>query len=300
MHCAICWKCLKSTVSTSYVSRYKDRHNSDKETGGAQSAGNQRLYSTSLVGTSETTRAAPYPKSFCEWFSGIIDGDGCFLVSKKGYTSLEVTMGAEDLPLLQFIKTKFGGSIKMRSNANAYRYRMHNKEGMLKIIACVNGHIRHSTRLHQLHRICTYLQVSCQLPSPLDKQSHWFAGFFDAEGTILLAVKRERPELTLRVTNRLIQDIQWYKDIFGGSIYFDRSQNGYYSWSIQSREAILEFLVYFKSHPFRSQKAKRLFLIHEYFNLYDRKAFPATSPHYKEWVLFMDKWNQKIPIGSDL
>jgi len=176
-HCAICWKGLKSTVSTSYVSRYKNRHNSNKEIGGTQSAGNQRPYSTSLVGTSETTRAAPYPKAFCEWLSGIIDGDGCFLVSKKGYTSLEVTMSMEDLPLLQFIKTKLGGGLKMRSNAKAYRYRLHNKEGMLKLIACVNGHIRHSSRLHQLHRICTYLGVPCQSPKPLNKESHWFAGF---------------------------------------------------------------------------------------------------------------------------
>lgn len=294
MHCAICWKCLKSTISTSYISRYKNRHNSNKEIGGTQSAGNQRQYSTSLVGTSETTRAAPYPKEFCQWLSGIIDGDGCFLVSKKGYTSLEVTMSAEDLPLLQFIKTKLGGSIKMRSNAKAYRYRIHNKESMLKLVACVNGYIRHSSRLHQLHRICTHLQVSCQSPKPLDKDSHWFAGFFDADGTIALYFKNERPQLSVRVTNKLLQDVQSYRDNFGGSIYFDRSQNGYYSWSIQSRETILEFLVYFKSHPFRSQKAKRFFLIHDYFRLYDRKAFSKTSPHFKEWALFLDKWNQKI------
>jgi len=118
--------------------------------------------------------------------------------------------------------------------------------------------------------------------------------FFDADGTIGLSIKDGRPQLTVRVTNRLIQDVQWYKDCFGGYIYFDKSQNGYYSWSIQSRETILEFLVYFKSHPFRTQKAKRFFLIDEYYSLYDRKAFSLTSPHSKEWALFLDKWNRKI------
>lgn len=52
-----------------------------------QSAGNQR-HKSSLVGTSETTRATTYPKSFCEWLAGIIDGDGTLQVSKQGYTSL--------------------------------------------------------------------------------------------------------------------------------------------------------------------------------------------------------------------
>ena len=107
-----------------------------------QSAGNQR-HKSSLVGTSETTRATTYPKSFCEWLAGIIDGDGTLQVSKQGYTSLEITMGLEDLPLLRYIQHMLGdGSIKMRSGAKAYRYRLHKKLGMIKLMNCINGHIR--------------------------------------------------------------------------------------------------------------------------------------------------------------
>ncbi len=29
---------------------------------------------------------------FNEWLAGLIDGDGCFLLSKKGYASLEIVM----------------------------------------------------------------------------------------------------------------------------------------------------------------------------------------------------------------
>ena len=29
---------------------------------------------------------------FKQWLAGLIDGDGCFLLSKKGYASLEITM----------------------------------------------------------------------------------------------------------------------------------------------------------------------------------------------------------------
>lgn len=53
-----------------------------------KSAGNQRLIS-SLVGTSETTRATIYPKSFSEWLAGIIDGDGTIGIAIKKHLGLQ-------------------------------------------------------------------------------------------------------------------------------------------------------------------------------------------------------------------
>lgn len=45
---------------------------------------------------------------FYEWLAGIIDGDGCFLLSKKGYASLEITTQLRDKKCLYLIKQKFG------------------------------------------------------------------------------------------------------------------------------------------------------------------------------------------------
>ena len=66
---------------------------------------------------------------------------------------------------------------------------------------------------------------------------------------------------------QIIQDVQYYKDVFGGNIYFDSAQNGCYQWSIQSREDVLNMLEYFKKHTSRSYKSQRLFLIPDYFAL---------------------------------
>ncbi|KAL0294833.1 UNVERIFIED_CONTAM: Intron-encoded DNA endonuclease aI4 [Sesamum calycinum] len=55
-------------------------------------------------------------------------------------------------------------------------------------------------------------------------------GFFDADGTIGIAMKNRLPQLSIRVTNKLLQDVESYKVVFGGNIYFDSSQNGYYQW----------------------------------------------------------------------
>lgn len=254
-----------------------------------QSAGNQQHFISSLVETSETTRAATFSPEFCEWLSGIIDGDGCLLVSKQGYTSLEITVAYEDLPLLEFIQNKLGGNIKARSGAKAYRFRIHNKTSMLNLINCINGNIRHSSRLSQLHRVCQTLNLPILKPVELKSDSNWFAGFFDADGTITFSLKANIPQLSVRVTNKLLQDVIYFKNNFGGYIYYDSSQNGYYQWSIQSREDVLRISEYFKNNC-RSFKSQRFSLINEYFALKDLQAFKPNHPHFNKWIEFKTKW----------
>ena len=86
--------------------------------------------------------------------AGVIDGDGCFLLSKKGYASLEITIQLRDVRCLNLIKQNFGGSIKVRANQNHIRYRLHNKQGLLKLISGINGLIRNPIRMLQLAKIC--------------------------------------------------------------------------------------------------------------------------------------------------
>jgi ubiquinol-cytochrome c reductase cytochrome b subunit len=69
--------------------------------------------------------------------------------------------------MLRQIQNKFGGAIKKRSGANALRYRLSNKEGMLKLVHCVNGNIRNSKRLTQLYKICSLLEIEVIQPKKL-------------------------------------------------------------------------------------------------------------------------------------
>jgi len=296
-HFAICWNGLLNDFSTCFISgtlffiRKNVSRQSKNEKSKTQSAGNQR-YKHSLVGTSEATRETTYSISFCQWLAGLIDGDGCLLVSKQGYTSLEITIGLEDLYALRYIQDKLGGSIKLRSGAKAYRYRLHNKQGMLKLIYAINGYIQHSGRLAQLHRVCLALNVPIIQPQQPTVSSSWFAGFFDADGTIGLYIKNGHPQLTVRVTNKLLQDLEIYKIVFSGNIYYDTSKNGYYQWSVQSKKDILNMLDYFNKTSFKSHKSKRFHLIRDYYDLYDKKAFKPDSPYNKAWQYFLMKWNK--------
>lgn len=105
-------------------------------------------------------------------------------------------------------------------------------------------------------------------------------------------MKNGLPQLSVRVTNKLLQDVEVYKTVFGGYIYYDRSQNGYYQWSIQSKADVLTMLDYFKNTSFKSHKSLRFHLILFYYDLYDKKAFMPDSPHNKAWQNFLMKWNK--------
>lgn len=278
----------------------------------SQSAGNQQPTVTNTavcpVGSSETTRTtSSYSPQFCQWLAGLIDGDGSLQVSKKGYTSCEITMGIADEPCLRYLQNKLGGSIKLRTGVQAYRWRLHNTAGMIQLIHCINGEIRHSNRVLQLHKVCKTLNIVPLASSVLTKDSAWFAGFFDADGTITYSMKRSErsprrhskgltalPQLTISVTNKLLFDVECYQNVFGGAIYFDKSQNGYYKWTVQSRDNIYMMLDYFKLCSSRSAKAKRLHLVPTYFKLRDTKAFNPNSPLHSSWQRFDQQWALKI------
>ena len=261
------------------------------------------------VGTSETTRPlsstvkpdsqeksnSTSDKAWNEWLSGLIDGDGSLLISKSGYPSCEITMGLSDEHALAIIKQKLGGSLKLRSGVKALRYRLHNKKGMVDLINRINGNIRQSSRIKQLESICLNLDIKIKYPSSITINNGWFSGFFDADGNITYSIINNIPVLTISVTNKLLVDVIAFENILGGSTSFDKSQNGYYKWSIQGRKEIETFKSYILKYPCLSNKKQRLFLTDNFFELQDLKAYSALPESVlgKAWIKFNNKWNDR-------
>jgi hypothetical protein len=322
-HCAMCGNGV-APPPTSGVSGSRKSRRSNSGWGVAQSAGNQRRGLATgrngsnpiLVGTPETTRAATsakhalgsvrYPKPFHpsvpplsepfrQWLGGLIDGDGSFSVNQKGYPSLEITVGVEDLPLLrQLQSTVGGGSLKLRAGAQAYRYRLHHSGQLRWLLEQLNGALRHSRRLGQFYRVCSVLELSPQEPRPLSPDSPWFAGFFDADGTVVLReTPGSTPQLSVRVTNRAFVDVEPFR-VFGGSVYFDRGQNGYFVWSIQSRVDVAHFWEVLRPH-LRGAKSQRFFLLRTYEQLQDLRAYKSESLHHPLWCTFRERWRKRSP-----
>ena len=234
---------------------------------------------------SELTRL----KNWNEWLAGLIDGDGSFLLSKKGYASLEITMDIRDEHALQIIKNVYGGSIKIRSGTNALRYRLHHKSGLLTLIKDVNGHIRNPNRLLQLNKICNKYELLLIHPLKLNYNNGWLSGFIDADGTI--TINKINRQLSISISQKTEELLLPLKELYGGNIYTDRSSQTFKLYITEQKD-IFNLLEYFKIYPLRSAKKNRIHLLKKFYELKDLKAhraMPGTLLH-KSWQYFNLNW----------
>lgn len=284
---------------------------SDNFSNGKQSAGNQQLYLlsrnlrdfTHRIFYSQVTNNPQIKSSdsiwrykdihFNEWLAGIIDSNGCLLISKTGHISCEITMNNNDEHTLLFIKNKLGGSVKLRSGSNSFRYRLHHKKGIIDLITRINGNIRNSKRIPQLLKICSLLNIEYINSVPLTKTNAWFSGFFDGDGTITAKFDILSPTITISVSNKNKIDVEFFL-LFNGNIYYNKSNYGHYLWSISSYSDIINILEYFKLCPLRSHKLSRLKLINKFYELKKLKAHKElkNTPLYNSWNTLKLKWKK--------
>ena len=265
-----------------------------------------------------------------QWLAGLIDGDGCFLISNKGYAALEITVSWADEALLHQIKKIFGGSIKVRGSLKALRYRLHNKKGIYQLLHAVNGNIRNSIRQEQFKCILNLYNIKYIEPCIFTWSNGYASGLLDSDGSISLSVKKhayvKNPEqrgtlgkilrlqhakavqLNIKITQKYKENVAFLRTPFlplsldrqkgidtekqFGQIFFDKSQNGYYSWTISSKKEVTFFLYYISKNPSYSKKAHRLRLVHVFYELYEQKAYLTQEESYLKhrWNDFANSW----------
>lgn len=230
-------------------------------------------------------------KSFKEWLAGIIDGDGCFLLSKKGYASLEISNQLRDRRILYLIKQKYGGSVRLFAGNKYLRYRLHHKAGLLNLINGVNGLLHNPTRILQLGRICEKYGIELKDSQPLTYYSGWFAGFFDTDGSIYFSAASGQIHITASQKNRFI--LEGLVNLYGGKIYPMVKQEAF-KWTCFSKKEILSLVNdYFKVNPLRSEKFTRVTMVNRFYELRKLHAHKASpnSNLGKAWKYFMIKWD---------
>jgi hypothetical protein len=228
---------------------------------------------------------------YIQWLAGLIDGHGCFLLSKKGYASLEIIMHSRDERALKAVKNIYGGSIKLRSGFSALRYRLHHKEGLVNLINDVNGEVRNPKRLIQLNYICVKYMITLKYPEKLTLNNGWFSGFFDADGTI--SINSSTWQLSISASQNTSEILRSLVELYGGYVYIDTGGQGSFKWCVTKKEDILNLIEYFKKYPSRSAKNNRLHCIPKFYELKGMKAHiePEESLLAKSWNIFINKWN---------
>lgn len=228
--------------------------------------------------------------SYKEWLAGLIDGDGCLQISKKGYVSLEIVMVLRDKHCLFLVKKELGGSVKLKQGDNWLRYRLHHKEGILKLIFYVNGLIRNPLRLLQLSKICAYYNVCFIYPKPLIYSNNWLSGFFDSNGSVYLNVVSVQIFITISQKNNFL--LEPLMSLYGGNVYVISKVNAF-KWTVFRKIEVLNLVSFFKEHPLSSKKMRRILLIPRIYEAFSKSFHKAGkgSLLFKYWANLMVKWD---------
>lgn len=222
------------------------------------------------------------------WLAGLIDGDGYLSFSKKGYAALEITIESRDQRCLHEVKNFFGGAIQP-GKGKWYRYRVHNKAGLLHVINAVNGRLRNPIRVLQLAKICEAYKIQLLETPKLTYDNSWLAGIMDSDGSIYLNKSSVQIYITVSQKNKLILDM--LQDLYGGKVYANgKTEN--FKWVVSRKQEVLNLLDYFKKHPLMSKKMVRVNLIEDVYagfkNSWHTKL--ESSLEGKQWSYLMVKW----------
>jgi NADH:ubiquinone oxidoreductase subunit 2 (subunit N) len=228
---------------------------------------------------------------FNEWFAGLIDGRGEFILSKKGYASFKIIMSISDKSALYKIKHKYGGSIKSIAGSNSLRYKLHNKKGLMNLIKDVNGLIRNPTRLLKLYRICLLYNIKLHEPKALTYNNGWFSGFIDADGSIY--INEQSGQLSISVTQKNKFLLDPLIRLYSGRVQPILSKEAF-QYSIYKKEEVLNLLDnYLSKYPLRSVKIHKLNLIKLFYTF---KPYMHLDMHqidkYNEWIKFKNQWDK--------
>jgi hypothetical protein len=203
---------------------------------------------------------------FNEWLAGLIDGDGYFLLTKKGYVSCEICMDARDKKALYLILHKYGGSVKSVSGAKAFKYKLRNKKGLLHLINDINGLIRNPIRLLQMNKLCNKYEILIKYPKALTYSNGWLSGIIDSDGSVYLNEKSGQIFISITQKNRFL--LEPLVSLYGGRIDILSPKIEAFKYVIYRKNELFSLIDhYFSKYPLKTEKFKRICLIKQFYDL---------------------------------
>lgn len=229
---------------------------------------------------------------FNEWVAGVVDGDGCLKLSKRGYASLEIVIETRDKACLYRIKNAFGGSIKLRSGMNWLRYRLHHKEGIMALLNSINGLLQNPVRQAQFDKLCEKYGLIVKPTQNLTYTSAYLSGLMDSDGSIYYNLDSGQVFISVCQKSRFL--IDKLVPVYGGKVYvYEGSKFSAAKWVVWRKDDVLSLVInYFKENPCQSAKIKRIHAVETYHKLRKLGAHKDTinSVIGKKWNQFIKKW----------
>ena len=261
-----------------------------------------------LVGTSETVRM--FSSCLCskkeltkgnddidlkvrQWIAGVIDGDGNFHISKKGYVELSVVMEPRDIACLYKIKQRYGGSVKATSHAKAIRFRLHHMAGIQLVIKDVNGLIQNPVRFAQLKKVCELYNVETITTKPLTYNSAYLSGLFDTDGSVYFNKKSIQVFITVSTKKKGRELLDILVPVYGGVVRSSNKNATAFKWTVSKKSDVLSLIDnYFHWNNCVSAKNKKFGMVKHFYYLSSIGALsaPEDSVLGRSFNQFVERW----------
>lgn len=262
-----------------------------------------------------------------EWFAGVTDGDGSFVISRKENTvSLEITTHATDIRALYTIKNKLkGGRVKPRSGSNSFRFRVKEKSIILKVVERLNGKLYNPVRVEQFKEVCAFYNIQyLQPPTFVPQPNGYLSGLIDSDGSFTISVTNSTKahsqikgvdgkilrlthakgfsQISLKVTSSHKDYLEMLKESynFGGKVYKEsespdpkkKKPNPKYHLTLRKEEEFVSLSQYIDKYPLRTFKMHRMRLALQYFK-YKKLRYHLVAPGtagQSIWKKFANSW----------
>jgi cytochrome c oxidase subunit 1 len=213
-------------------------------------------------------------KEFLEWFIGFSEGEGSFILAKRGDLSFVVTQSTKDVQILNYIKNNigFGKVIKQSIKGNTHRFVIQDRKNLFLICLLFNGNMVFPSRNA---RFLTFLStfnenlLKQNLPIIIPKintilptlKDGWISGITDGEGCFTSSILSNSNAYRIRYilsqkweSNKYV--LEYICTLFNQSLtsVYPHSNKNVYELRVSGIKNIQNLFPYFEKYYLKTKK----------------------------------------------
>lgn len=218
--------------------------------------------------------------SFLTWLIGFTEGDGSFVLAKRGDLSIVITQDSRDIQVLNMIKTNLGLGKVIKQGKTTSRFVVQDKKGLYLLATLFNNNLVSYSKIIYFNKFLSALNRYNQNGNlkypiiPLKKTNEitiptlddeWLCGFTDSEGSFSVSISSISNKFNIcfdiaqnHIENKYILD--HISNLFKvGKTYKHSNEKAYY-YRIGGLKDLNKIFPYFDKYSLRSKKIKSYIL----------------------------------------
>lgn len=228
--------------------------------------------------------------SFLTWLIGFTEGDGIFILAKRGDFSIVITQDTKDIQVLNMIQNNLGFGKVIKQGKTTSRFIVQDKKGLYllatlfnnnlvtysKIVSFnkflnalnnynQNGTIKYPYIILNLNNLSFNSEIVNETNVKPTLQDDWISGFTDSEGCFSISISSISNKFNIcfdiaqnHLENKYILDHLFY--LFDVGKIYKHNQKGAYYFRVGGLNNLNKLFPYFDNYPLRSKKLKSYIL----------------------------------------